>query len=66
MQHRATRIAVAGVLGVALFVAGGLGLFRGIDRGAPPSSQAPRSDTLLQPVAEHVVDVSRDDRARAG
>ena len=56
MLHRATRIAVAGVLGVALFVAGGLGLFRGIDRGAPPSSQAPRSDTLLQPVLSGSLD----------
>ncbi|MDP9297419.1 MAG: hypothetical protein M3O98_01950 [Actinomycetota bacterium] len=56
MQHRATRVAVVAVLGVALFVAGGLGLFRGIDRGAPLSSPAPRSDTLLQPVLSGSLD----------
>jgi tetratricopeptide (TPR) repeat protein len=58
MQLRASRIAAVVALAVAVFVAGGVGLFRhvdGADRTAA-AAQTPPADTLLQPVLSGSLD----------
>ncbi|MDP9330060.1 MAG: hypothetical protein M3P11_05395 [Actinomycetota bacterium] len=57
MQNRVARAAMVAILAVALFTAGGIGVFRRLGAVSPPaSSPAPTADTLLQPVVSGSLD----------
>ena len=50
-MSKAARIGLTAALAAVLFVAGGIGLFRGSGDDAPATVQAPSASVLLRPLA---------------